>query len=112
MNKGDVYKANLGRTSGSEQAGFKPVLVFQNTTLFSTLRTTIIIPFTTNLKRAKIPGCVLIKKGEGGLAQDSVALCYQIRALDKSRLKDRLGSLSNVSINKIEKALKKTFDMN
>ena len=111
MNKGDVYYANLGSTTGSEQAGLRPVLIFQNITLFTHSRTVIIIPLTTSLRRAQIPGCILVRQGEGGLPQDSVALCYQIRAIDKSRLQNRLGSLTDVKINEIENALKITFDM-
>lgn len=112
MNKGDVYYANLGSTTGSEQAGLRPVLIFQNITLFAHSRTVIIIPFTTSLRRAQIPGCVLVRQGEGGLPQDSVALCYQIRAIDRSRLQNRLGSLTDATINEIENALNTTFDMN
>jgi len=111
MNKGDVYYANLGSIAGSEQAGRRPVLIFQNNTLLTYSRTVVIIPFTTNLKRAGIPGCVIVRQGEGGLAQDSVALCYQIRAIDKSRLDSPLGSLSDVTLNKIENALKITLDI-
>ncbi len=110
MNKGDVYYANLGSTAGSEQAGNRPVLIFQSNALLAHSRTAVSIPFTTNLNRAQIPGCVFVRRGEGGLQQDSVALCYQIRAIDKSRLQNRLGSLSDVTIKKIEDALKITFD--
>lgn len=111
MRKGDVYYANLGSTTGSEQAGLRPVLVFQNNSLLSYSSTVVIIPFTTSLRRAQIPGCVLVRQGEGGLPQNSVALCFQIRAIDKSRLENRLGSLPDITIEKIESALKITFDM-
>jgi len=111
MNKGDVYYANLGTTIGSEQAGLRPILIFQNDTLFAHSSTVIIIPFTTTLRRAQIPGCVLVRQREGGLQQDSVALCYQIRAIDRSRLQSRIGSLADATINEIENALKITFDM-
>lgn len=112
MNKGDIYYADLGSPRGSEQSGLRPVLIFQNDSILSYSRTVIIIPLTTNIKRSKIPGCVLLKKSEGGLSKNSVALCYQIRAIDKSRLKNRLGSLLDTTINKIEKALKTTLNIN
>ncbi len=111
MNKGDVYYANLGNTTGSAQAGIRPVLIFQNNALFAHSRTVITIPFTRTLRRARIPGCVLVRQGEGGLPQDSVALCYQIRAIDRSQLQNRLGSLTDATINEIENALNTTFDM-
>lgn len=112
MNKGDIYYADLGGPKGSEQSGIRPVLIFQNDKIFSYSRTVVSIPLTSNIKRSKIPGCVLLKKSEGGLPKDSVVLCYQIRSIDKSRLKKRLGSLTDSTINKIEKALKITLNIN
>jgi mRNA-degrading endonuclease toxin of MazEF toxin-antitoxin module len=46
-----------------------------------------LIPFTTNLKRAALPSCVRVSAGEGGLLQDSVLLCHQVRVLDRIRLR-------------------------
>lgn len=111
MLKGDVYLANLNPTVGSEQKGIRPVLVFQNNDLNRVTRTVVVIPFTTNLRRSLLPGCVLVPKGDGGLVEDSVAICYQIRVLDQARLSQRLGSLSDESIIKIETALKLTLDI-
>lgn len=112
MLKSEIFLADLGATSGSEQAGDRPVIIFQNDTISRYSRTTVIIPLTTNLRRAQIPGCVLLKKGEGGLLQDSVALCFQIRVLDNARLKQKIGILSPAYTKKIEEALKFTLDIN
>lgn len=111
MNRGDVYYANLSGTTGSEQAGLRPVIIIQNNSLIAHSRTVVVIPLTTNLQRARIPGCEIINRGDGGLPQDSVALGYQIRAIDRSRLQNRLGTLSDITISKIERALKITCDM-
>jgi mRNA interferase MazF len=111
MIRGDVYLANLDPTLGSVQAGTRPVLIFQSNKLNQFTRTVVVIPFTTNLGRAQLPGCVLVPRGEGGLAEDSVALCYQIRVLDKARLIQHLGTLSYADINKIEEAVKVTLDI-
>jgi mRNA interferase MazF len=111
MIKGDVYLVNLSPTVGSEQAGTRPVLIFQNDKLNQLTRTVVVIPFTTNLRRAQLPGCVLVPRGEGGLTDDSVAICYQIRVLDKARLTQHLGTLSHTTIKKIEEALKVTLDI-
>ncbi|WP_448574010.1 type II toxin-antitoxin system PemK/MazF family toxin [Trichothermofontia sp.] len=70
---------------------------------FST--TTITIPLTTNQRRASLPVCMLIKQGDGGLSQDSVALCFQIRVLDKRRLIRRLGQLSTEIITQLEQVV-------
>ncbi len=46
-----------------------------------------------------------IKQGDGGLDQDSVALCFQIRVLDKARLMQRLGQLSAETIAQLEEVV-------
>jgi mRNA interferase MazF len=85
VQRGDIWLANLNPIQGSEQAGTRPVLILQNDAINPFTPTVVAIPFTTNLRRAALPSCVLIPEGEGGLAHDSVLLCHQIRVLDKSR---------------------------
>lgn len=86
LRRGEVWLANLDPTQGSEQAGVRPVIIFQNDIVSQFSTTTIAIPLTTNQRRALLPICLLIKQGDGGLSQDSVALCFQIRVMDKTRL--------------------------
>ncbi len=102
IQRGEVWLAELGTTRGSEQTGTRPVLILQNNSINRFTSTFLSIPFTTNLRRASLPTCVLIQKGEGGLVNDSVALCHQLRVLDKSRLKHRLGSMSEQRLSKVE----------
>jgi len=111
MRKGDIYLADLDPTRGSEQAGTRPVVIFQKDILNKFTRTVVVIPFTTNLKRAQLPSGVLVHKGDGGLREDSVALCHQIRVLDRSRLTTRLGSLAPATMEQIEAVLAFTLDM-
>lgn len=86
LSRGEIWLADLNPTQGSEQAGICPVIIFQND-LVSQFSTTIIaIPLTTNQRRAVLPICLPIKKGNGGLIEDSVALCFQMSVLDKTRL--------------------------
>lgn len=100
--RGEVWLASLDPIKGSEQAGTRPIIVFQNDVVSQFSTTTIAIPLTTNQKRAKLPICIDIRKGDGGLAQDSVALCFQIRAIDKTRLVKRLGQLKPRTITQLE----------
>lgn len=102
VKRGEIWIANLNPTRGSEQAGIRPVLIFQNDLLNKYTTTVLAIPLTTNLKRASLPSGVLISKAEGGLSQDSVALCHQFRVIDKTRLKDKLGTVGQQTIATIE----------
>lgn len=100
--RGDVWLADLNPIKGSEHAGTRPVLIFQNDSINKFTTTFLAIPFTTNLRRAALPSCVRVAQGVGGLASDSVALCHQLRVLDKSRLLHKLGQFENETLSDIE----------
>lgn len=102
IERGDVYTANLSPIQGSEQGGIRPVIIFQENTISQFTTTIITIPLTTNLKRSSLPSCLLIPQHEGGLNQDSVALCHQLRVLDKTRLGRKIGTLNTKTIEQLE----------
>ena len=101
VTRGEIWLADLNPTRGAEQAGVRPVLIFQND-LLNKFTTVLTIPLTTNLRRAALPSCVMISRGEGGLTSDSVALCHQLRVLDKSRLQHKLGAIGQQTLSVVE----------
>ena len=105
LKRGEVWLADLNPTRGSEQAGVRPVLIFQNDTINSFTSTVLAIPFTTNLRRAALPSCVRVSAGEGGLTSDSVALCHQLRVLDSTRLIRCLGSISRPTMVLVDRSV-------
>ena len=109
--RGDIYLADLNPSRGSEQAGVRPVILVQRHNLDRFTRTVVVIPVTTNLRRAQIPGTVLIAAGEGGLNQESVALCYQIVVIDRQRLQRQLGTLSTIYLQRLGEAIRYTLDL-
>lgn len=102
VKRGDIWLADLNPIRGSEQAGTRPVLVFQNNAINEFTTTVLAIPLTTNLRRAALPSCVQIAEGEGGLSSDSVALCHQLRVLDKSRFIHKIGTVGANTIAEVE----------
>lgn len=100
--RGEIWYANLDPTQGSEQAGVRPVLVFQGDKINRAMTTTVVIPLTTNLRRAALPSCLQIAKGEGGLTVESVALCHQMRVVDETRLQSKLGKISELTMAEVE----------
>ena len=92
--RSEIWYADLDPTQGSEQAGVRPVLVFQNNRINAAISTAIVIPLTTNLRRAALPSCLQVARGEGGLTMESVLLCHQMRVLDEARLTRKLGQVS------------------
>ena len=108
IRRGEIWLAELNPIRGSEQAGTRPALILQNDSINRFTRTFLAIPLTTNLRRASLPTCVLLPEGEGGLSADSVALCHQLRVLDKSRLIRRLGSVSVLKLAAIDQCVRFT----
>lgn len=102
VRRGEIWYANLNPVQGSEQAGVRPVLIFQNDRINKATTTTLVIPFTTNLRRAALPSCVQVAKGEGGLTAESVLLCHQLRVLDETRLDYKLGKVSEQVMAEVE----------
>lgn len=102
---GDIFLADLNPVKGSEQGRERPVIVFQNPDLSRFTSTLICIPLTTNLSRKALPGTCFIKKGDGGILHDSVALCFQLRAIDKSRLTKKYGTLTPLTLNALSGAV-------
>jgi mRNA interferase MazF len=109
MRRGEIYLADLNPVKGSEQAGIRPVLVFEDDRLIPATLTIIVIPFTTNLRMQKLPTCILVPAGEGGLRHDSVAICHQIRALSKDGLLEFWGQLPATRMTLIEQTLLRTL---
>ena len=100
--RGEIWLANLDPTQGSEQAGTRPVLVYQNDAINRFTTTVVTIPFTSNVRRSLLPSCHLVRRGDGGLTSDSVALCHQMRVLDTTRLQKRLGTVDEKTLTAID----------
>lgn len=111
VQRGELWWAELDPTQGSEQAGTRPVLIFQNNAVSRFTTTTLAIPLTTNLRRALLPTGVRLSAGEGGLSADSVVLCSQMRVLDAGRLKSRIGKVSTQALDEIDKCVRFTTGM-
>jgi mRNA interferase MazF len=99
----------MGPVQGGEQVGRRPVLLFEHDRFIPLHGTVIVVPLSGNLKRASWPTCVLLHAGQGGLANDSVALCHQLRVVDKGRLVHRLGVLPVKALSDVEKCVAVTL---
>lgn len=93
IKQGDIYLVNLNPTKGHEQSGTRPVLVLQKDILNQYLNTVTISPITSNLNSKGKMTTYFLPKKKSGLHQDSVALLFQIRTIDKSRLIKKVGHL-------------------
>ena len=100
--QGDVFWARLSPAAGSEPAYKRPVVIVQRDSINrSKFRTVVIVPITKQTKHAILPGNVLFKKGEANLTKTSLARCTHIMVVDKNRLIEKIGTLSQKRINEI-----------
>ena len=95
----DIYYANLSKnTIQSEQGGIRPVIIIQNDMGNKYIPTVIVLPITSEIKKENLPThCIIHKTDKNGLKVDSMVLAEQIRVIDKSRLLNKIGYLSNVN---------------
>lgn len=103
IKRGDIYHANLNPVVGSEQGGFRPVLIIQNNR-GNQYSPTVIVASITSRPKHKMPTHVILRQVHG-LEKNSVVLLEQLRTLDKKRLEDYVETLDRNHMRKIDKAL-------
>jgi len=102
IKQGDIYWIDFGIPGGSEPRYRHPHVVIQNNVFnASKIKTIVVCAITSNLKWAKSPGNVLLKKGDGNIPKDSVVNISQIETVDKSFLSEKIGTLSSSKIHQI-----------
>jgi mRNA interferase MazF len=102
IRQGDIFSVDLREPGGSEPGFRHPYVVIQNNVFnASRLNTVVLCALTSNVGRAKAPGNVLLRKGEGDLPKDSVVNITQIITVDKSDLVEKIGALPLARINQI-----------
>jgi mRNA interferase MazF len=99
---GELYWVELEEPTGSEPGYSHPHVVIQNNVFnASRIHTTLVCALTTNLKRAQVPGNVLLEPGEGNLPKQSVIVVSKIFTIDKAQLGEYIGALSTRRVNQI-----------
>ena len=107
MDIGDIYTVEIPPSDGHEQAGTRPAIIVQAPQFENRLPTVLIIPLTSKLTAQAFPGAFLIPPdSENGLTMTSVALVFQLRAIDERRLRRRIGRLSNSHLTQIHQHIK------
>ena len=105
VKRGDIFFAALNPVQGSEQGGTRPVIVVQNDVGNQYSPTTIVLAITSRIHKAKLPTHVEIPCVESGLNKDSVVLAEQLRTIDKSRLIQKIATVEQNTMAKIDQAM-------
>ena len=102
LTQGDIFWFDFDSPSGSEPGYRRPVVIIQNNAVNrSRIGTAIVCPLTSNVRRAAVPGNVLLPAGEGNLPKASVANVTQILTIDRRSIGDWIGRLSSRRIREI-----------
>ena len=111
IKRGDIFYADLSPVVGSEQGGLRPVLVIQNDIGNKYSPTVIVSAITSKMSKAKLPTHIGVYANQVGLLKDSVILLEQIRTIDKTRLKEKMGHLDSEKMNEVNNAITVSFGL-
>jgi len=104
MRQGEIWRANLNPTKGSEQAGFRPVVIVSGNLMNQYLNVVIVMPLTTKIKNWK-GDVVLNPTGTNGLAAKSEVLTMHIRSVAKDRLVAKIGRINDFELEALKTGL-------
>ena len=111
VKRGDIYYADLSPVVGREQGGRRPVLIVQNDTGNKHSPTVIAAAITSQTGKARLPTHIELQAASCGLSRDSVILLEQIRTIDKSRLREHMGKLTEPIMDRVDGAIAVSFGL-
>ena len=112
IKRGDMFYADLSPVVGSEQGGVRPVLIVQNDTGNRYSPTVIAAAITSQTAKNKLPTHIELGENTSGLKSNSVILAEQIRTIDKSRLKEKIGHITDIEVmNQVNNAIGISFGL-
>ena len=109
--KGDIFYADLTPVVGCEQGGVRPILVVQNNTGNRYSPTVIVAAITSRTGKQHLPTHIRLGEPQNGLRQNSLVLLEQVRTIDRSRLRDYIGTLTDRQLREVDEALAVSFGL-
>ncbi len=111
VRRGDIYYAALDPTVGSEQGGIRPVLILQNNVGNRHSPTVIVAAITSRTGKPRLPTHVRLGGTLKGLHRNSLALLEQVRTIDRSRLREYIGTLEPPAMAAVDSAMEVSFGL-
>jgi len=99
--RGEVWWVDLDPTRGSEIRKMRPAVVLTVDALNRARRTVVVVPLSTG--PTPRPPIVVAAASAGA---GSVAVCDQVRAVDKSRLTRHVGQLATAELRAVEEGVR------
>jgi len=104
--RGEVYRVDLNPTQGSEINKIRPCIIVGATPVNLARNTVVVVPLSSS--PTPRPPLVVPIHSQGTY---SVAVCDQIRAIDKKRIIERIGELTLREINLLDECLSKILGL-
>lgn len=102
MKRGEVWRIRLPSVPGHTQSGTRPAILLQEDQATVGLPTVLIVPFTSTQAALRFPGTIVVQPdGRNGLSVPSVALIFQLTAIDKTNCLQPLGFLDPLTLDQI-----------
>ena len=111
VKRGEIYYADLSPVVGSEQGGMRPVLIIQNDAGNRHSPTVIAAAITSRTGKAKLPTHINLAAQTCGLPKDSIVLLEQVRTIDKTRLRERMGRVDAPMMDRVDTAIAVSFGL-
>ena len=109
--RGEIWLVNFDPTSGAEIKKTRPALILQNDVANIYSPVTIVAAITSHFDLPLYPTEVFIRRGEGGLQEESVALLNQIRTIDTARVMRHIGMITQDTVHRVDEAIKISFSL-
>lgn len=108
MKKGEIVLIELPLSNGHEQRGLRPAIIFSE----ELGKMIVVIPLTTKTSALKYPFTINLENSKlNGLKENSTALLFQLHAIDKKRIKNKLGELEENLLKEIDSLLIKMLKL-
>lgn len=102
MTRGEVWRVRIPSAPDHAQTGQRPAIIVQDSIYVASLPTVLIVPFTSTLSAARFDGTLVVQPDhQNGLTQPSVALVFQLRALDQRDCLHFLGTLDTATLDQV-----------
>ena len=108
--RGDIYLADLGAHTGHIQGGARPVVVIQNDYGNRFSSTLIVVPLTTEIKKANMPTHYVLRH-QHGLDKPCMTLAEQIQTIRKSQIIRFCGHVRAIHMSGIDLCLRESIGL-
>ena len=99
---------DLSHGTGHEQYGKRPAVLISDTKT----NIAIVVPITSNMEALKFPHTLIITPDkQNKLDQKSIAMIFQLRAVDKTRITKIIGRLNKNIVDTLDKMIRKMLDL-